>query len=46
MHVFCAVSWVVDVRPNQWVRNVAKLECARPGRQSFPVKNVRLSDAR
>jgi hypothetical protein len=45
MHAFCPVSWVVDVPPNQWIRDVAELECARPSRQRLTVKDVRWSEA-
>ena len=34
---------VVDVRADQWVRNVAKLERARPSWQCLAVKDVHLS---
>lgn len=46
MYVICAMTRVVDVRANQWVRNVTKLERARPSWQCLAVKDVHLSKAR
>lgn len=46
MYVLCAMNRVVDVRANQWVRNVAKLERACPSWQCLAVKDVHLSKAR
>jgi len=46
MHVPYAVSRVIDVRANQWIRDIAKLERACPSRQCLAVKDVHLSKAR